>query len=435
MEKKLTLMEDGSKSLIYCLKVFVITGIGQLVGAIINYILIDVFMRASNPELARSAFMVTAREYLVFTGIWLVFFIYYATRKTERGILGIVGTKLRGNNILMFAAGILIGFTMNFTCGYLAMRNGDFSISYVGFNPLQTLIVFVAIMIQSGAEELLCRGLLYKSLERRFGPGLRPIIISSLLFAALHLFNSGVTVLSLVNLVLAGIVPALMMYYFDSMWMCIAEHTAWNFTQNILLGLPNSGIRVPFSIFALSSDTVRDSFFYNVGFGIEGGMMATIVHIAVIVLMVIFMNRRRKPEYDVWRGITEEEVERIEQEKLDVKTRKQIKKYTEKDYKKKLKKDPEYTYKQLLDYEISREEKAKKSQFVAVAIVLALTLLFFVFAPTGIDKKQIVAMLFGEVIAFITLIPASRKLVNRRIELLTEYLGNKYEESVAVVTE
>ena len=32
-----------------------------------------------------------------------------------------------------------------------------------------------------------------------------------------------------------------------------AVHTAWNFTQNILFGLPNSGINVPYSVFKLLS--------------------------------------------------------------------------------------------------------------------------------------------------------------------------------------
>ena len=57
---------------------------------------------------------------------------------------------------------------------------------------------------------------------------------------------------------------SLMVYYMDSLWCAFAVHTAWNFTQNILFGLPNSGINVPYSVFKLNAATARDSFAYNI---------------------------------------------------------------------------------------------------------------------------------------------------------------------------
>ncbi len=48
----------------------------------------------------------------------------------------------------------------------------------------------------------------------------------------------------------------------------MAMHTAWNFMQNIVLGLPNSGANVPYSIFKLE-EGASNSFFYDTGFGIE----------------------------------------------------------------------------------------------------------------------------------------------------------------------
>ena len=428
MKKKLTLGEDIRRSLSYCLEAFMLIGIGQLVGAILNYVLLDILVSIIKPELIGNPCLETFKQYFDFVGIWIVFITYFSTRKMEKGIIDVLSTKLRGNNILCFACGLLLGFVMNFTCGLLAMKNGDFTIGFVGFKPLQTLLIFIVVMIQSGAEELLCRGLLYKKLTRRFGEGIKPIIISSLLFAFLHIFNSGLTLVAFINLILAGTIPAMIMYYFDSIWMCIAEHTAWNFTQNILLGLPNSGIRVPFSIFALNSNVVKDSFFYNVGFGIEGSVMATIVHLVVIALMFFVMNKRRKPEYDVWQGITEAEVDRIEQEKTDRKTLKQIKKYTEKDYKKKLKKDPGYTYRKLLDYEVLKEEKAKKRLYPSIVITIVMTFVIFKFILKGIDPRQMWATLTGEIIAFLFVIPMSKELTNKRVELLKEYLGEKINE-------
>ena len=103
------------------------------------------------------------------------------------------------------------------------------------------------------------------------------VIVNSLLFAFLHLFNNGVTVLAIVNIFVVGVLFSLIIYYMNSLWCAMALHTAWNFTQNILFGLPNSGMISPYSLFRLDTATVQDSFAYNVGFGVEGTVFADVV--------------------------------------------------------------------------------------------------------------------------------------------------------------
>ena len=118
--------------------------------------------------------------------------------------------------------------------------------------------------------------------------------------ALLHLANHGVTILSVLNIFLVGILFSLMVYYMDSLWCAFAVHTAWNFTQNILFGLPNSGINVPYSVFKLNAATARDSFAYNVGFGIEGTVFADIVLLAACVLLYLWGRKHGKKSMDVW---------------------------------------------------------------------------------------------------------------------------------------
>ena len=76
----------------------------------------------------------------------------------------------------------------------------------------------------------------------------------------------------------------------------MAAHGAWNFTQNIIFGLPNSGITVPFSVFKLDASTARNSFAYNVGFGIEGTLVADIVLILACVIMYLWGRNKKKVE-------------------------------------------------------------------------------------------------------------------------------------------
>ena len=80
----------------------------------------------------------------------------------------------------------------------------------------------------------------------------------------------------------------------------MAVHCSWNFTQNVLLGLPNSGIESKYSVFKLVDGSAHNSFAYDVSFGVEG----TIAAVAVVMLacaIVWFAGRKRKErDLDVW---------------------------------------------------------------------------------------------------------------------------------------
>ena len=58
-------------------------------------------------------------------------------------------------------------------------------------------------------------------------------------------------------------------------------HTAWNFTQNFLFGLPNSGLVSEASVFGLDAASAQDSLFYNVAFGVEGAIPAVLADAAL----------------------------------------------------------------------------------------------------------------------------------------------------------
>jgi membrane protease YdiL (CAAX protease family) len=127
------------------------------------------------------------------------------------------------------------------------------------------------------------------ALQKRY-PVWVAIAVNALLFGALHLTNPGITVLSFLNIVAIAVALSLVMYYFGSIWMCIAVHTAWNYTQNLLFGLPNSG-KVSESSF-LHLEAAKDSLFYDVAFGIEGTLTAVIV-ITIFGAAVVYLGRKK----------------------------------------------------------------------------------------------------------------------------------------------
>lgn len=261
--------------------------VGEFLGILIEFI----------PGIQYTDTVITGIMYFEFWGIWAIVLLYMAVTKKNRPLLKFIGTGTKGNNWINLLLGLLIGVGMNGFCILVAWLHKDIALTYDSFQPIPFVIIFLTVFVQSSAEELLCRGFLYQRLRRSYKHPAVAIVGNSALFAALHLFNEGVTVLSIINILVVGILFSFMVYYMDSIWCAMAAHAAWNFTQNIIFGLPNSGITVPFSVFKLDASTARNSFAYNIGFGIEGTIFADLVLILGCVLL--FMWGRKKKSVEV----------------------------------------------------------------------------------------------------------------------------------------
>ena len=232
-------------------------------------------------------------SYAYFIGIWIVTLLLILAVKKDRIFIKKLKLGSGGTSFKAALAGLISGFAMNGLCILAAGLNGDIHIYFNGGSVPAFFLILFAVCIQSGAEELVCRFYIYQHLKRGFKSEYAAVIISALMFTLGHIFNSGVTVLALVNITLIGLLYALVIYYFDAFWFCALNHTLWNYTQNIIFGLPNSGIVSSYSIFRLDASTAADSFFYNVNFGVESTCMATIV-ILIAIACVIFFGSAKK---------------------------------------------------------------------------------------------------------------------------------------------
>jgi membrane protease YdiL (CAAX protease family) len=231
-------------------------------------------------------------------GYWILLIVYLLIFKAERPILKTFLPKYKGNTVKFFLIGLLVGGGMNVFCAIVAMLNKDIALYYNQFPFVKVFLVFLAVFIQSGSEEILCRGFFYQRMRRAFRNPWVSVIGNALLFGALHLGNKGVTALGVINIILFGIFMSLIIYYYESMWMAIAVHTAWNFSQSIVLGLPNSGIVFDFSVFKLDAASARNSFAYHVNFGIEGTIFSTVL-IAVVIVILLVLNKKRQGD-NLW---------------------------------------------------------------------------------------------------------------------------------------
>ncbi|MBO6128746.1 MAG: CPBP family intramembrane metalloprotease [Pseudobutyrivibrio sp.] len=230
--------------------------------------------------------------YFGFIGTWIVFMIEFLIVKKDRPILRTLWTTPKGNNIKYLGLGFLIGFVLNIICAIVAVLNKDISLQYDSFNFIKLLLLFIAVFMQSSAEEMVCRGFIFQRLRRGYRHPAVAIILNSLLFTSMHLFNPGASVISMTAVLAAGLLFSLMVYYMDSIWCAMAAHTAWNFTQNLILGLPNSGMVSPVSVFKLDAATAKSSFAYSVEFGLEGSITAiTVMIITGIVIIVLYHKK------------------------------------------------------------------------------------------------------------------------------------------------
>ena len=216
-------------------------------------------------------------QYFDFIGIWILFMLITAVFKGNWPMWKAYFYNGHGNNFKAVLAGILLGFGTNGFCILMSVIMGDIKLSFNEFRPLVFLIFLLCVWIQSGAEEIVDRCYLYQKLRRRYRWPVIAVLGNALVFMALHMLNPGVTAWGLGQVFLFGVLASLIIYYWDSLWAAIWMHTAWNFSQSIVFGLPNSGIVSKYSVFKLEAASARDGIFYNTSFGVEGSKGANAI--------------------------------------------------------------------------------------------------------------------------------------------------------------
>ena len=233
-------------------------------------------------------------------GVWIVMLAFFAIFKHRRPIFKAIGTKPKGNNLKYLGLGLLIGFGLNFGCAVVAMLHKDIHIHFSRFEILPFIALLFAVFVQSSSEELVDRAYVFQVARKGYRSKWVAIIGNALIFSLMHGANPGVTALALANIFFSGLLFSLFVYYFDSLWCAYGIHTGWNFTQSILLGLPNSGLVVPYSNFELDTAAATNSFAYNVAFGIEGTILSTVVLAVACLIVYLLGEKRNQQPIDIW---------------------------------------------------------------------------------------------------------------------------------------
>jgi len=236
------------------------------------------------------------KTYVEFLGSWIVI-VGVCFLKGNRPMLGRLFPKKAGKYVYGILIGGLIGFVLNSINVVGSILLGDLKLYFdkIEILPIIGFILFIG--VQSGAEEILDRLYIYEKLRRRYKNPFVAVFGNALFFLLLHLGNDGINVACLFELFIWGVFFALLVLYFDNIWLSIACHTAWNFTQNIFYGLPNSGIVSKYSIFKL--DAASDGFFFDTGFGVEGSWGGVII--LTVICIILIAKYKTFEKNDIWK--------------------------------------------------------------------------------------------------------------------------------------
>ena len=188
----------------------------------------------------------------------------------------------------MLVFGALSGVSLCFLAVLVAVFHKDLSFEFHEIDFGIIMLVLLSLIIQGCAEEMLFRGYLLNGILEMYSPRLA-ILASGMLFGIAHIFNPGITFLGGFNIIIAGIAFSYIAIKLNSLSFVIAMHIMWNFTQEVVFGLPNSGIHFSNSILYVADS--RDTLFNNQIFGIEASLQMPVIWIAFMLIIMFFAKR------------------------------------------------------------------------------------------------------------------------------------------------
>lgn len=174
--------------------------------------------------------------------------------------------------------GLLLSIGFIGTIGCSALLTGahwkvaDFSPALPDVLQTLSLLAWYA-----AGEEIVFRGIVFQSLYERFGSAVA-IFVTSVPFAIAHFSNPGVSTIAVINLLLVGILFALMYIYTRSLWLPWAFHFGWNAAQLYILGSPVSGLYFGSPLLEIVPvDSRAYQLWMGGAFGIESGLATTVL--------------------------------------------------------------------------------------------------------------------------------------------------------------
>jgi membrane protease YdiL (CAAX protease family) len=161
------------------------------------------------------------------------------------------------------------------------------------FFSLSTVAEFVSVCVFMFSEELLARGFFMTAMKTTRNKG-AILFVPAIIFGLLHSMNGSVTVLSIVNAGIAGVLWGYMFIESGALWLSTGFHVGWNFFLGDIFGLGNFGTRVANSVFTtqLGTNTLLVG-----SYGPEDSVLCTLVLLLALLALRFLV---KKPNHPAW---------------------------------------------------------------------------------------------------------------------------------------
>ena len=255
--------------------------------------------------IAQSPFLLLVSSIVTLAAIMLS--VWLAGRFLDRRPFYDFGLRLNRNWWIDFGFGLFLGillvsliFLVQLAAGWISIT-GTLVTSDPGTGFLAAILVpivtFLAVGIQ---EELFSRGYQLQNLAEGFNSKtispntaiLLATLLSSLVFAALHILNPNSTLFSTFNIFLAGVFLLAMGFILTGeLAIPIGVHITWNFTMGNVFGFPVSGIDFRGATF-VAIEQHGPELWTGGAFGPEGGLLGVISILLGGLLTVLWVRQR-----------------------------------------------------------------------------------------------------------------------------------------------
>ena len=206
----------------------------------------------------------------------------------------LAGAPLRFGRATGAGAGLaigLLGFAVAFAIAALGAVS---SLQPASLAVLPFLLGIVAILVQSAVEEVIFRGWIQPLLVRHIGRW-GAVAVAAVAFGLLHILVGANTIISIVNICLAGALFGLLAWRTGGLFAPIAAHFAWNWAETVLFGLsPNPGVDVWGAVW--NFDLSGSPLWSGGGEGMNASLAETFVLLALCLPLALWRSRTLEPQ-------------------------------------------------------------------------------------------------------------------------------------------
>jgi membrane protease YdiL (CAAX protease family) len=221
--------------------------------------------------------------------------VYFSRRWLDHRSFASLGVELHPGWRLHLVVGALLGIVLQAAIFVIELAMGWLVVESVGWRGgsggwVGLTVMLVAFLAVAWNEELVVRGYVLQNLEHGLGIKLA-VLISSVAFGALHVFNSNSSAVAVVGVSVAGLLLAVAYLVTRTLWLAVGLHLGWNYGEGPIFGFPVSGLDAGGLI---THRVIGPEAFTGGAFGPEAGLVSVAVELVGIGVLVLWWRRRAR---------------------------------------------------------------------------------------------------------------------------------------------